>query len=100
MTLQEEGCGSGGHSCPRCSVPGRFGGKALKTVDGSQGNTGILIPWGLREEEAGGREAVMGTWRLDGQEEPLLSEATSLEAEGGEAPCQSDSRIRHTVTLV
>ena len=69
-------------------------------MEGSQGNTGILIPWGLRGEEAGGKEAVTGTWRLDGQEEPFLSEATSLEAEGGEAPCQSDSRIRYAVTLV
>lgn len=100
MTLQEEGCGSGGHSCPGCGVPGRFGGKALKTVEGPQGNAGFLTPWGLRGEVAGGKEAVTGTWRLDGREEPLLCEATSLEAEGGEVPCQSDSRIRYTVTSV
>ena len=44
MTLQEEGGGSGGNSCPGCGVPGRFGGKALKTVEGLQGKAGILIP--------------------------------------------------------
>lgn len=44
VTLQEERCGSAEHGCPGCGVPGRFGGRALKTMEGLWGKAGILIP--------------------------------------------------------
>lgn len=57
-------------------------------MEGSWGRAGILIPWGLRRREGGGRRGGNGYLEgWTGKKSPSSVNPPHLKAEGGEISC-------------